>query len=120
MISSLASSSDIQHFFQTFLTEEEKVMLTKRLMLHLMLENKYSYSEITEVLSVSNETVYKHKLVWEKGDETYKTVIAKIAKKKKTSAFWLQIEKFLRPLELGLEAKTNMKARAKLMSRDYE
>ena len=38
LISSLHKSSDIQQFFETFLTDEEKTMLTKRLMLHLMLE----------------------------------------------------------------------------------
>ena len=118
LISSLTSSSDIQHFFETFLTEEEKTMLTKRLMLHLMIENGYDPMEMTSVLGISLETVRKHKMVSKLGDKTYKDIIAKITNRNKTKAFWKKVEKALRPLELALDAKTNMKARAKLLSGD--
>lgn len=120
LISSLSSSRDIQQFFQTFLTDEEKTMLTKRLMLHLMLENYYDPAEISTVLGFSRETVYKHKIIWITGGDVYKTVIKKIAGKTKTKDFWKKVEKFLRPLELALISKSNMRARAKFMSGDYE
>jgi len=119
LISSLTSAKDIQHFFETFLTPEEKVMLTKRLMLHLMVENRYSIDEISSVLSVSKETVYKHRniLLW--AGKEYKEIIVKITTRRKVKVFWKKVEELLRPLELALDAKTNMKARAKLLSGDY-
>src|SRR5258706_1671008 len=120
LISSLSSSRDIHHFFQTFLTDEEKTMLTKRLMLHLMLENGYDLSEITCMLGLSKDTIYRHKTVWSIGDETYKAIISKLAKRGKTKEFWNKIEKALRPVELALAAKTNIKARAKLFSGNYD
>lgn len=120
LISSLTSSSDIQHFFETFLTEEEKIMLTKRLMLHLMIENGYGPMEITSVLGISLETVRKHKMVSRLGDKIYKAIIVKITKRRKTKEFWQQVEKLLRPLDHALDVRTNMKARAKFLSGEYE
>jgi uncharacterized protein YerC len=120
LISSLASPKDIQTFFDSFLTEEEKTMLTKRLMLHLMIENSYDPMEIMSALSLSKETINKHKHILLRENIMYKDIIAKITKRKKTKAFWEKIEKAFRPLELALDAKTNMKARAKFLSGDYE
>lgn len=119
LISSLSSSKDIEHFFETFLTEEEKIMLTKRLMLHLMLGNGYEITEISTVLGLSKETVYKHKSISQSGDDTYKVIISKIASRRKTKEFWQQVEKLLRPIVLALDSKTNMKSRAKFLSGDY-
>jgi uncharacterized protein YerC len=120
LISSLTSPRDIQQFFETFLTSEEKTMLTKRLMLHLMLENRYTALEIAAVLGLSRDTVRIHKLVWISGGDVYKSIIAKLASKRKTSQFWKSVETILRPLEYALQAKSNMKARAKLLSGEYE
>lgn len=120
LISSLTSSRDIRQFFETFLTEEEKIMLTKRLMLHLMLENKYTGTEIAAVLRLSRDTVRIHKLVWDSGGEVYKAIIAKLATKRRTNEFWKNVGKLLRPIEYSLQAKSNMRARAKLISRDYD
>ena len=116
LISSLSESSEIKQFFQDFLTDEEKTMLTKRLMLHLMLEQGYNQSQIKTVLSMSRETIRVHKRVWERGGTIYKMIIRKIAKREKTKQFWKTVEKILQPLNLALQAKTNMKTRAKLMT----
>lgn len=120
LISSLSASADIQHFFETFLTEEEKIMLSKRLMLHLMILNAYSITEVASVLRVSNETVYKHSHIVRMADSIYKSVVAKISKRRKIKEFWKQVENILRPVGLMLQAKTNMKARAKLLTADYD
>ena len=95
-------------------------MLSKRLMLHLMLENGYDVVEISNVLSLSKETVYKHKMIAQGGDETYKIIISKIASRRNTKEFWKNVEKILRPAVLALDAKSNMKARAKFLSGDYD
>lgn len=116
LISSLYKSTEIKQFFQDFLTDEEKMMLTKRLMLHLMLEQGYGQSQIKTVLNMSRETIRVHKRIWEKGSTTYKLMIKKIAKREKIKQFWKTVEKILQPINLALQAKTNMQARAKLMT----
>ena len=114
LISALHRSKDIENFLEDFLTQEEKTMLAKRLMLHLMLENGYKPSEIEAVLGMSRETIRVHKKIWSRGGETYRSMIRKIAKRGKTKEFWQKVEKILKPLEYALQAKNNMKARAKL------
>ncbi|MBI2420884.1 MAG: hypothetical protein HYV38_02260, partial [Candidatus Levybacteria bacterium] len=75
LISSLSFQEDIEQFFQDFLSKEETTMLTKRLMLHLMLENGYKTSDIQSFLSISKETIRVHKNIWSRGGVTYKKVI---------------------------------------------
>lgn len=119
LISSLQNPKDIEQFFNDFLTKEENIMLSKRLMLHLLLENNYRSLEMQSFLGISKETVRVHKSNWEKGGETYRKIINKIAKGRKIKLFLQAIDKKLRPLEFALQSKTNMKARAKLLSGDY-
>lgn len=94
-------------------------MLSKRLMLHLMLENGYKSFEIEKVLGISGETVRVHNNIWSKGGETYKKIIRRMAKREKTKIFRRGIEKILKPIDLALNVRTNMKARAKLASGDW-
>lgn len=120
LISSLQYPIEIEQFFQDFLTKEENLMLSKRLMLHLLLENNYKGIEIQSILGVSEETVRVHKQAREKGGKTYKKIIGKIAKGRKIKLFLQEIDRKLRPLELALRSKTDMKARAKFISGDYD
>lgn len=119
LIASLQRTKEIEQFFKDFLTQEEKTMLMKRLMLHLMLENGYQTSQIEAVLSVSRETIRIHKSIWSNGGETYRNIIDKIARRQKTKLLWKKIEKILTPIDLMLRAKSDIKARAKLLSGDY-
>lgn len=119
LISSLQKSEDIERFFDEFLTREEKLMLSKRLMLHMMLENDYSISHIERVLKMSRETIRYHKHIWEKGGSIYRNIISKIVKRQKTKEFWKKVEEALKPVDLLMKSKTNMKARAKFASGDW-
>src|SRR3989304_3224157 len=83
LISSLSSSSDIQKFFIDFLTREEQIMLSKRLMLHLMLERGYKNNQIQGVLGISKDTVRTHRAIWERGGTVYKEILRKIANRAK-------------------------------------
>nr|MBI5455427.1 hypothetical protein [Candidatus Levybacteria bacterium] len=120
LISSLKYSKDVDQFFQDFLTKEENLMLSKRLMLHLLLENNYKGVEIQSILGVSEETVRVHKNNWEKGGHIYKKIINKISNGRKIKLFLKALDKKLKPLELVLSSKINMKARAKFLSGDYD
>jgi uncharacterized protein YerC len=119
LISSLQNPKEIEQFFADFLTQEENLMLAKRLMLHLLLENGYKTNEIASTLSLSQETVRVHNLSRGKEGEVYKKIIAKLSSRRKIKLFLQMIKKKLRPLDLALKSKTDMKARSKLISGDY-
>ena len=116
LISSLSGSSQIESFFGDFLTKEENLMLTKRLMLHIMLESNYKSVDIQRIVSVSKETVRVHSDRWGRGGKVYRKTISAIARKKKTRDFLARLEKTLKPFDLFLEAKSNMRSRAIIAS----
>ena len=118
LISSLQKSNDIKLFLKDFLTKEEKTMLFKRLMLHLMLEKGYKSSEIQTTLEVRYETIRVHKNNWERGDEVYKSVLRKIASKQKARLIFKRIEGMFDKLDLAMKARSNMQARARFATGD--
>ncbi len=120
LISSLNSREEIEGFFEDFLTTEERRMLSKRLMLHLMLENNYRLVDISCALGISNETIRTHKNLWQRGGIIYKRIIQKLGKREITKKLWKKIEKILKPVDLFLQSKRDMKARAKFISGDWE
>ncbi len=119
LISSLTMANEIEQFFTDFLTQEEKIMLYKRLMLYLMLENRYEDAQIQHVLGISKETIRTHKTKWLLGNYVYKTILNKLIKREKTKVFWTKLDHLLAPVDLLLKAKTDMKARSKFRSGDY-
>lgn len=120
LISSLQRLSEVEGFFNDFLTREEKIMLGKRLMLHLMLEKGYKTVQISSALSISSETVRIHKLIWQNANATYKEMLRKIAQKDKNKEFWQKIEEKLKPLGLAMRARSDMRARAELASGNWK
>ena len=113
LISSLQRPNDIKSFLNDFLTKEEKTMLFKRLMLHLMIEKGYESSKIQSTLGIRYETIRVHKNNWERGSEVYKSVLRKIASKQKARLIFKRIEAVFSRLDLAMRAKSDMKARAK-------
>lgn len=119
LISGLVNPNQIRYFLNDFLTLEEKVMLAKRLMVHLMLENGYGSSQIENVVGVSRETIRIHRSIWSRGGQAYKRIIGRISKKEKSKRFWQKVEKILTPLDLALRSGTDMRARAKIYSGNW-
>lgn len=119
LISSLHASSEIENFFSDFLTKEEKVMLAKRLVLFMMIKRGYSPSAIQSALHMSYETVrnYTNQLSYK--NQQFQKTIERLMKREKTKEFWKRVEKLLKPLDLAMKARTDMKARAKLASGDW-
>lgn len=116
LISSLNNSIEIENFFNEFLTEEEKIMLTKRLVLYLMLKRNYSPPDIQTALHVSYETVRTYQKQLQYKNSLFQKTIERLVKREKAKAFFEKIDKILKPLDLALRAKTDMKARAELAS----
>ena len=107
---------EVKAFLNDFLTPEEKLMLSKRLILALMVKKNFSVEDIRGILRVSKATVHsmKHWLSFKKG---IKIGVEKLKKREESRGSGGN--RFLKMLELGLSAKRDMRARAKLASGDY-
>jgi len=119
LISSLNNSGEIISFMEEFLTKEEKTMLVKRLMLFIMLKRKYSPSVIQSALHISYETVRTYQNQLNNKSKTFNDMITRLINRDQTKELFVKIDKILKPLSLALEAKNNMKSRAKFLSGDY-
>lgn len=120
LLSSFSHPKSIQQFLEEFLTKEEKIMLSKRLALYEMLYRELPLRDIQQTLGMSDESVrvYNDKK-YEKSD-WFREKIGAFGKKKGRAKLFENIAKKLKPLEYALNSKTNMKARAKLLSGDFE
>ena len=119
LISSLNNKSEIEDFIESFLTKEEKIMLTKRLVLFMMLHKEYSPSIIKNTLHISYETIriYQNQLISK--NKTFQKLIENLLKRQESLNFFKSINKLLKPLDLAFNSKRNMKARAKFASGNF-
>lgn len=119
LISSLTNTGEINLFLSEFLTREEKLMLGKRLVLYMMLYKGMTDSQIQSALSMSRETIHWYRQVYENKTELFKKNINKLIAREKNKELWEKIDKILEPVYLAMQAKSNMKARARLTTGDF-
>lgn len=119
IIVSLTNKEEVNVFLDEFLTEEEKLMLGKRLILYMLLYKGLTNMQINNALSVSHETTRWYREIFEKKPEVFKKTLERLINREKSQELWKKIENILEPFTLALNAKTSMKARAKLASGDF-
>ncbi|MBI2036709.1 hypothetical protein HYT17_03705 [Candidatus Microgenomates bacterium] len=119
LVSSLTNGVEIENFFNEFLTEEEKIMLTKRLVLFMMVKKNYSPTAIQSALHVSYETVRTYQRQLQYKNASFQQTIERLVRRQATKEFFAKLDKILKPLSLALAAKTDMRARAKLATGDW-
>lgn len=119
LISSLNSKEEVNTFLEEFLTEEEKTMLGKRLILYVLLYKGLTATQIHNLLSMSYETIRWYREIFDNKSLSFKKYLKKLIKREKSKEFWNKVEKILEPFALAMEAKSNMRARAKLASGDF-
>lgn len=119
IIASLVNKEEINLFLDEFLTKEEKTMLGKRLILYMLLYRGFTSKQINNLLGLSYETIRWYKQIYAAKPEIFRKYIQKLIFREKSQEFWKKIEKILKPVSLALEAKTNMRARAKLATGDF-
>ncbi|MBI2032712.1 MAG: hypothetical protein HYV38_02755 [Candidatus Levybacteria bacterium] len=119
LISSLDKTDEIEKFLNGFLTKEEKIMLTKRLVLFMMLKRDYSSSVIQNALHVSYETVRSYQNQLSSKDSNFHIIIDRLIKRQETKELFQKIDEMLKPLKLAFDSKRNMKSRAKFASGDW-
>lgn len=120
LVSSLTHAKDIEGFLMDFLTREEKIMLAKRLVLFMMIKKGYEPQFIQQMLHLSYETVRTYTNQCYEKNTIFHEILDKMLDRQKTKDFWRKIDTFLKPVELLLNSKRNMKARAKFISGDWK
>lgn len=116
LISSLGNPNEIDYFIEGFFTKEEKRMIPKRLMLHILIYNNISDSEIKATLGISYETIRIYKNSWDSLSIEYKTIIEKTSRKRATQILLKNLNKKVERLDNFMKAKSNMKARSKVFN----
>lgn len=119
LITSIKNEGEAGKFLDSFLTKEEKIMLGKRLVLFILIKRGYGPSTIQSVLHISYETVRTYQNYLSSKDETFKKILDKLIDRQETLELFEKIDKLLKPINLFLDSKRNMKSRAKFISGDW-
>lgn len=107
------NKTELETFLEEFLTKEEKTMLAKRLVLYHLLLGGFRDYEINQHLKISLETIRLARTSLEFRGKKFRDKVKNLkltSQTKKEQPSWL---------ELALKSKSDMKARAKLLSGDY-
>ncbi len=94
-ISSLKSNEDIEDFLEDFLSPVEKIMLSKRLAIAVLLAKGHNYPVIAEILRVTPSTIASVSLRLKYAGKGYKKAVGKILSQEKANQFWQKIEDVL-------------------------
>lgn len=91
-VADLNDPVDITDFFDDFISPVEKVMLSKRLSIAVMLAKGYTYDKIREVLRVSPPTIAAAAVSLKYSGKGYKRMVERILKAEKMDQFWQAID----------------------------
>ena len=94
-IINLRNKEDVKNFIADILSPVEKIMLTKRLAIAILLFKNYTYEEIDEKLKVSKSTIMNVSNALKSGKNGYKKVVEEIIKKQKREKLFLNIDEIL-------------------------
>lgn len=94
-ISSLKSNEDIEDFLEDFISPTEKIMLSKRLAIAVLLAKGHNYPVIAEVLRVTPSTIASVSLRLKYSGKGYRKAVERILLDEKSDQFWQKIEDVL-------------------------
>ncbi len=92
IISELKSSTEVEDFFSEFLTRTERIMLSKRLGIAVLLTKGYTYRDTRHVLHVSFPTIRSVQFWLDHGGKGYKAAVEKIVSRQTLAAFFEKID----------------------------
>jgi Trp operon repressor len=84
VLSNITKDNEVNEFLNSLLSTTEKLMLSKRLAIVLLLDANIPASRIASALHVTRETVSRIELLYQVKPEGYKTALNKISNKKIT------------------------------------
>lgn len=111
-ISNLKDSVKTEEFFNDLLSPTEKIMLSKRLAIAVMLINGYDYLTIRSTLKVSPGTIGSISVWLKYSGAGYRKVVERLLKKEK-------FEDIVSKLESAVELITPQKTFNKVMSKGF-
>ena len=91
-ISRLTISEDIEEFLEDFLSPVEKIMLSKRLSIAILLAKGYTYPAIARILRVTPSTISTVSLRLKYSGKGYKKAVERVLSQEKKDNFWQKIE----------------------------
>ncbi len=87
VLANITTPYDMRTFLDSVLTETEKTMLSKRLAIFILLEEKFSDTQIAQMLHVTRITVSKMRYFHESHGKELSVVLKKLEKQKTLEAF---------------------------------
>lgn len=100
MVANLKKATEVEQFLNDFLTTEEKLMLSKRLAVVLLIVEGYDYRLICNILKVSPTTVNTAKQALKTKGPAYRRVIETLVAQEQLREFWEKVNKFMQKLPL--------------------
>ena len=94
-IQKLKNPKDIRNFVDDLLTPTEKIMLSKRLAIAVLLEKGLDYRQISGIMKVSFATITSIVRQRSLGGLGYKKVVGEILKEEKSEESFLEFEKWV-------------------------
>ena len=109
IIALLSHPQDIADFLDDFLTPTERIVLSKRITVALLLKQGYSYEVIIKTLKVSAPTISGVSLKLKYSGKGYHKILDKILLEKKIKGIFDKIENFaLEALTIGRGKGTSL------------
>ncbi|MFH1280643.1 MAG: YerC/YecD family TrpR-related protein [Candidatus Beckwithbacteria bacterium] len=94
-LSLLSTREDIFAFFDDFLTPTERIMLSKRISIAMMLKKGYNYEIIKDILKVSQATIASVNLKLKYTGKGYHQILNRIISQQKINKAFDKIENFI-------------------------
>jgi TrpR-related protein YerC/YecD len=97
-IGHLKNRAEINLFFNDLLTPTERIMLSKRLAIILMIEKRFTFSQIGSTLKVSESTISAMRERMDRGGAGFHLIIRKLEKDEQVKKFFENIERIFKAL----------------------
>lgn len=95
IVSDLKNPKDVESFIKDILSPTEKIMLSKRLAIAVLLSKGYTYENIDNILKVSSPTIMTVSYFLKNGDGGYQKAVNKIFNMEKKEELVDKIEEIL-------------------------
>ncbi|MCL4382922.1 MAG: Trp family transcriptional regulator [Patescibacteria group bacterium] len=92
-LASCSTKETVASFLEDLLTPTEKIMLSKRVSIALLLLKGYDYKSINNILKVSAPTIWTVSLWLKTKGKGYRMVLKRIIQNEKWDKLWQNVEK---------------------------
>src|SRR3989344_147754 len=94
-IVSLSDKNKVDEFLKDFLSPVEKIMLTKRMAIYVLIGKGYTFREIRKILNVSQSTIANAARNYKYLGKGSRAVVEEIMEDEKHEALWNSVAEFM-------------------------